>query len=541
MSTNFYANTLSTKPHRVVTPQTQAIPGREAEMVTNSTGAMTFTLDMWGYLDRFLILGSDRPSYYASSTKLTLDAAANVLVCIAADGAKTVNRIIEISTGGRAPKNDPAIFALALCAVNGASETVDAAYAALPKVCRIGTHLFQFVSALDTMGKWNAAAKRGVAAWYTNRNVDKLALQLLKYQQRGGWAHRDVLRLAHVKPQSEIQSNLFRYAVKGADGMEFGQSIPALVVAVETLKREPTKRNALSLIEANPDMTWEMIPTELHRDRDVMLQLIPNMGMTAVIRKLGQLTNIGVIAPLSTGSNMVISKLTDTNAIKQGRVHPLTILSALRQYQVGQGSKGSLSWKPDQRVVDALNAAFYDSFQYIESTGQRYMIGVDCSGSMFSAAVSGAPGLNAADVAGVMAMAIVKREPNSWVGGFNRVMSELKITPSMRLDNVLKVIANFHWGATDVSLVPLTALKMRMKVDCMITITDNETNCGSMHPTQALNKYRTEMRTPHTKQVVCGTSVTGFTVADPTDPFQLDVVGFDSAVPQLIQDFAKIR
>ena len=41
--------------------------------------------------------------------------------CIKADGIRAVNRIVEINDSGRAPKNDPAIFALAL--VVGAMNT----------------------------------------------------------------------------------------------------------------------------------------------------------------------------------------------------------------------------------------------------------------------------------------------------------------------------------------------------------------------------------------------------------------------------------
>ena len=31
----------------------------------------------------------------------------------------------------------------------------------------------------------------------------------------------------------------------------------------------------------------------------------------------------------------------------------------------------------------------------------------------------------------------------------------------------------------------------------------------------------------------------GFSIADPNDPGQLDVVGFDTATPQLIADFSR--
>lgn len=531
-----YVSANTRKPASTKTPQTQALPGREAEMVKNSAGGMTFQLDIWGYLDRFLILGSDTPSYYASAKKLTKLASKNVLDCIKADGVRTVARIVELSLAGRAPKNDPAVFALALCAIHGNEQTIKAAYEALPKVCRIGTHLFQFVAALDELGKWNAAAKRGVAAWYTKRGEDKLALQLLKYQSRDGWAHRDVLRLAHVKPQSDVQSNLFRYVVKGSEALETGATVPQLLVDFEALKGADAKK-AIKLIESNEAITWEMIPTELQRDKNVMSALIPGMGMTALIRKLGQLTNVGVIKPLSADMKVVLEKLTDKEAIKAGRVHPITILNAFNQYKKGHGDKGSLSWTPVQQVLDALNDAFYESFEFIESTGQGHLIGVDCSGSMFSAGVSGASNLTAAEVAGVMALAVAKRESNYWIGGFNTKMGELKITPSMRLDKVLNVMQRFSWGGTDCALPMLHAIEHKMDgVNKFVVITDNETWAGRMQPVEALARYRKQY-VKDAKLIVCGTSTTNFTIADPKDPGMLDIVGFDSATPQLIQTF----
>lgn len=531
-----YVDILAPKVNTSATPQTQAIPGREAEMKPNYGGGVTFVLDAWGYLDRFLILGSDKPSYYAGKATLTKDAAKNVSACIKLDGVRTVNRIVEMSEGGRAPKNDPAVFALALCAIEGNVETVAAAYAALPKVCRIGTHLFQFVDALDSMGKWNAAAKRGVGAWYTARRDDKLAVQLLKYQSRDGWAHRDVLRLAHVKPQNDVQSAMFRYAVKGSEGIEQGTKVPQLLIDFETLKRGVDSKGAIKIIEANRDISWEMLPTEFQRDVDVWNALIPNMGTTALVRKLGQLTNVGLIAPLSEGSKIVISKLTDSESLKRGRVHPITLLNAFNQYRKGAGDKGSLTWKPDQRVLDALNDAFYDSFNYIESTGENYFLGVDISGSMFGAGVSGANNLTAAEVAGVMALAIAKRESNYFIGGFNHHIKELKITPSMRLDQVLGVMKGWDGGSTNCALAMEFAAKNKMSVDKFVVITDNETNTGRQHPAQALQQYRRQCN-GQSKLIVIGTSVTNFTIADPKDPGMLDIAGFDSSAPQLIQQF----
>lgn len=531
----------SLNPVKAQTPQSQPIAGREAEMAPNNAGGYTFLLDQWGTLDRFIMLGTEGGGYYVGERDLTKQSFENTLRCVATDGRRVVARAVEYSVGGRAPKNDGALVALALAAARGDQATQLAAYEALPKVARTGTHLFTFVSVLHAMGKWNAAAKRGVAAWYTGRREDRLAVQLLKYQARNGWSHRDVLRLAHVKPTTELQGNLLRYAVKGGEGMEQGLAVPPLVVAFEHLKRATSAKEVVALIGANPDISWELVPTQYLTDPQVLEALLPTMGLTAVVRQLGKLTAAGVIAPMSSGLKLVVDKLSDAVALKAQRVHPIALLQALKQYGQGRGDKGSLVWTPQQRVLDALNDAFYAAFDNVEDTGAGLLLGVDCSGSMFGATVNGSPNLTAAEVAGVLALAIAKSQSSYWIGGFNTTMGELKISPSMRLDAVLKVIRDFSWGGTDCSLPMRHAMATKMTgVDMFVTITDNETWAGPMQPVEALRQYRAR-HVPTAKCVVIGTSVSSFTIADPKDGGMLDIAGFDSAAPAIIADLATKR
>ena len=178
------------------TPQSEPIPGT----VANAGGGHAFPVDDWIRLDRFLILGSEGGSYYASETALTRENAGAVIRCIAADGVRTIARIVEISEEGRAPRNDPAIFALALATALGDEATKNSAFAALRRVARTGTHLFQFAEAVQAMRGWGRGLRRAVAGWYLARPVDELAYQAVKYQQRSGWSHRDLLRLAHPGP-----------------------------------------------------------------------------------------------------------------------------------------------------------------------------------------------------------------------------------------------------------------------------------------------------------------------------------------------------
>ena len=525
-----YAKQLNT------TSQTQAIFGRESEMVQNNAGGVVFQTSEMAYLDRFLILGSEQNSYYASAQKLTRDSAKNILGLIAKDPIAVVDRIVEISDAGRAPKNDPAIFALALVDIYSDVNGRTAAYNALPKVCRIGTHLFQFVETLNELGKWNALAKRGVSNWYNNKAVDNLAFGLVKYQQRNGWSHRDVLRLTHVKPVDQAHSSLYRWVVT----KELQEDLPLIIHAFTDLHSNPELELAVGYIKEF-GLTHEMLPTQFLKDQKVWEALLPKLGYTALIRNLGRMGAIGMLGDLSEGAKNVIAKINDTEALRKSRVHPINILAALKTYSQGHGDKGSLTWPVNRRIVDALNDAFYAAFKNVEPTGKNFLLGVDCSGSMFGANVIGLNNITAAEAAGVMALAIAKVESNYWIGGFNTRMGELRINPNMTLDTAMEVIRRFSWGGTDCALPMLHAIQHRMDVDAFVTITDNETWAGRIQPIEALRQYRKASNKPNACNIVVGTSTTKFTIADPKDPRTLDIVGFDSAAPQIITDFAAGR
>src|SRR5436853_1408486 len=86
------------------------------EQVPNSAGGHAWAVDVWTRLHRFLILGSEGGSYYASEWNLTRDNTRAVKQAVREDGARAVEEIVRVSRAGRAPKNDPALYALALAA-----------------------------------------------------------------------------------------------------------------------------------------------------------------------------------------------------------------------------------------------------------------------------------------------------------------------------------------------------------------------------------------------------------------------------------------
>ena len=94
------------------------------------------------------------------------------------------------------------------------------------------------------------------------------------------------------------------------------------------------------------------------------------------------------------------------------------------------------------------------------------------------------------------------------------------------------------FGATDCAQPMLYALKNKIAIDVFIVYTDNDTWIGDTHPYEALKQYRREMNMPEAKLIVCAMTSSGFTIADPADPGMLDMVGFDTAAPDIIANFA---
>jgi len=79
-------------------------------------------------------------------------------------------------------------------------------------------------------------------------------------------------------------------------------------------------------------------------------------------------------------------------------------------------------------------------------------------------------------------------------------------------------------------------LDRRVAADVFVIYTDSETWAGNIHPAQALRRYRERMGIA-AKLIVVGMVSNRFSIADPADGSMLDVVGFDTATPQLIADF----
>jgi 60 kDa SS-A/Ro ribonucleoprotein len=532
-----YANIFSSKQ----TSQKEKIPDKD--QVKNNAGGYVFKIDDLQRAKRFLILGSDSNTFYQSSKKLTIENANVILNLIkSGKGKEVLDLAVDISENGKARKNEPAIFALVLCFTYGNNELKNYAVEKFNKIIRIGTHLFQFIHTFKQLRGFGKISKKIFSKWYIEKALNDLAYQVVKYQGRtveegksnSKWTHRDILRLMKFKTDIIQRDNLFHYIVKNKLKVEISDDLK-IIEGFEKAKICNNENEMIKLIR-NYRLSREMIPTEFLNKKIIQEQLFETSGLISIVRSLATWTSSGLINDYNIDFvNKVCDKITNKEIIKKSKIHPLQILDAIKTYGSGKSFRGSSTWNPVQKILIALNEAFYLSFDNVEATNKKIMLALDVSGSMSWESISGSL-LTPREVSACLAMITARIEKNYIIKGFSHELVELNINPTMDLNTIIQNIENIDMGGTDCALPMIDAMKNNCyDIDAFIIYTDNETWFGNIHPCQALNQYNNKANNK-AKLITVGMTATGFSIADPDNKNMFDIVGCSTDTPQIISD-----
>jgi 60 kDa SS-A/Ro ribonucleoprotein len=524
--------------------QTERADNRQTE---NHAGGFVYEVSDADRLRRFLILGTEGGTFYASQRDLTRENTSFLTEYASKDPFGFMNVLVDVNANNSAPRYSTVLYALATLWRLTPDPLVKVEIKArFPEFVRTGTHLFEFTDYVTAYTKGSRGLRSMLAKWYTDKSVDDLAYQVLKYRQRGGWTHKDVLSLGHPKTESVALNHVLNYAVKGPTPDNVGVApILGQFEDVKSGELDPKKASLLS---------WEMLPTDTLKDPKVWRALITGKRLpyTAFMRNLGRMTALGVFEEPKMISHAVTT-LADLENVKRSRVHPFSLLLALKTYSDGGGFRGSLSWTPRQAIVDALDEAFRIAFGNVESTGKRVCLALDISGSMGVYKLMNT-NVSAREASAAMAMATLSADPSTtdtvaftsrgWTAPHSRRaiwggvdgIEEISLSPRRRLDDNVRTVSNLPMGGTDCALPMLWAQDQGRSYDAFVVYTDSETWAGKGQPMDALREYRRKVN-PEARLIVVGMTSTGFTIADPQDRGSLDVVGFDASAPRIISDF----
>lgn len=516
------------------------------DQVLNNAGGFVFPVSPKDRIERFLILGTDGGTFYVNEKVFTEKNFDAIKSLITQDEALVRNVMVDVAVNNRAAKTGPTIFTAAMLHHFGVEK--EELRAVLPLILRTSSHLFEYAEFVKNLGGWGRSKRNAVKDWYESKAPDQLAYQLVKYRQRNGWTHRDLLRLSHAQPDDVLA----RFAL-GKD-IAPGEA-PAVIEGFLAAQQVTTADEAIKVLTDYPMLTWESLPTTMHKNVDVWKTLFNNGSLkgAALLRNTVRLAKMDAFNDMDFAS-VYAERLASADAVKASRLHPVNYLNALVTYTEGQMVRHEKSrmltrkaptWNRSPVITEALNAGFHEAFGNVERSTKRTFIGLDVSGSMSTNA--NGMDISCAQVGAVMAMAIARTTDKYDIRGFTSgktyytaALTDLGITGSDSLENVMSKTRRLSFGGTDCSLPMTYALENEIAIDTFVVITDNETWAGGIQPFEALKQYRKAMGID-AKLAVLGVAATGFTIADPKDKGMMDFVGFDASAPRILSEFSEGR
>lgn len=522
----------------VSTPVPQSRPVSEIQ-VQNNAGGFTFEVNPQTRLERFLILGTDGGTYYVGEVDLTTQNVDFIRKMIKSDPFGVVQTATDISLDGRAYRNGPAIFTLALVLAEGSNEAKMLARGKVALVARTATMVYELAEYIDKLGGWGPAKVKAIRSWFESKTPEQLAFQAVKYRQRNGWTLRDLMRLSHPK---NVNKNVGDFILHG----KIAEESHDILRGYDAMRNAKSVKEVLTFLSGWPNLPWETIPTQFLTEKVVWEKLFENgLNGQALVR------NVTRFAKLGSFNDQVFARefanaLTDEVMIKKTRLHPMQYLNAYVTYTEGSpAGRGGLyiqrsqNWNVSPIVKDALDDGFGLAFGNIEPAEKRTMISVDTSASM-GWYFAGNTSLTCYQGAAAMGIITARTEPYYEVNAFSTTTRSTGITAKDSLDAAMRKIQRVSGGGTDCSQPMLNALRDNKKIDTFIVITDNETWAGTIHPHRALEKYRSQTGIP-ARLVVMAMVPSNFTIANPLDSGMLDVVGFDANTPRVLADFSAGR
>jgi len=510
----------------------QRVPraGHDDIMTKNSAGGFTYTVSDEESINRILILGTNSNSYYSSATKLTADAITAVKRMVdEGKGEMILTHLLDVYESGRAPKQDPTFFVLALLTQGTMPDAVRLeAYKIVAKL-RTFSQLYTWVGMRKELGEGKKGFGRGVRktmfSMFNSRTGLQLAHQSTKYPSRKfgneSWSIGNIIDCAHI-PSNALSADaqlVVVYVVKGLEKaeeaflkhatdekciavMNYLRAVGAVKsatctpdTAIQLIRQYHLPREVLSTHLLNAIEVWHSLlyTTSVGEGGKVVRRV--TMPITALIRNLGVMASRGLFDDESV-AQLVADHLNNVHVLRGGRVHPVALLVAKLTFDAGEGVKGKLSWTVNTTISEALESAFYVAFGTIEGTGKRILHAVDCSGSMTSPACA-VPYLTACQAVGTLVMEAVHRETRyfeqktKYVDPMNSTsVDPTKATPDdFVVPTYVQDVHLFNHNTTS-KFVTITAQHKLHEVTTMLQSSFGTTDCA-LPMICALEKFKT--------------------------------------------------
>lgn len=476
-------------------------------MVTQTReGGLARIADPFVTLNRYLVMGI-QDSFYETENEAFVKFTNLLVDCLAIDPDAVVAAIVDARR--TAPKPNAAIIAMAIAC---SGEFQDRAWPRLSEVVWTSSHLILFVAVMEQLRGWGRRPRRLLGQWMQS----KPALDRLKYQSRT-WLGKTVNQrhlAERIGRHYYGNDELYYWAIRGE--MPTSDSRDAQIIRAVKSLPDLSDEDFLRVI-SEYRLPWEVTPTN-RRNKAMWETVLPHIGPTALLR------NMGVMAAQKVDFEMIIG------ALETVREHPMNILVAWYMYKQGHGMRGTTSWVPNYRVVDALERAYYRGFSEVPFSNSKSLVVVDASGSMSAGGLAGIRSLSPRVVAATFALIAARTQPDAEILAFATRSTPLHLDSTDTLEAVTDKIQMLDIGHGTHTELAMQAAHDLGDRDSVVLYSDMQTM--DRNTERLLRSYRAKHPLKYVEVAMVPNDLT-FAHSEN----DLTLQGFSTDIPQTINSF----
>lgn len=245
-------------------------------------------------------------------------------------------------------------------------------YSLATSLCKTPEDLFLFVFMYNKIHKklynangWTNYIKTFIRDWYNNKSIEQLMYDITTCSKKYTWEHKDLIRLAHVKPKNENYNIIFKYILRGKDVLrhvEWNSPVKYLI-AYECMKYETNEFNVIEYIKQFK-FNYKQVPPYFLTYKIVWEELLKQMTVTDILDNLHKLHDAHVFND-NINLTIIKNKMEITNDIP-----PLKYLYTYKNYV-------NHTLYTNTVITQELMLQFYKSFNYLRGLNFKMCIGLN--------------------------------------------------------------------------------------------------------------------------------------------------------------------
>lgn len=485
------------------------VPSADA---VNFEGAPAYALSPKHQLAQYAATGCLNATYYASAEA---QLATVLALCAGVDNKFIAQTAVYCRERGYM-KDMPALLT-AILAAKGAPELAPA----FGRAINNGKMLRNFVQIIRSgaVGRKSLGSrpKKLVQKWLNTATERELLTAAVGTSP----SLADVVKMVHPKPAEAWREAFFAWLIGRAHNAEV---LPPAVKAFEAYKQDQS--------QPVPDVPFQML-TALDLSNAAWAQIARHSGWQMVRMNLNTFARHGVYA-LPGMTEAIAAKLRDAGAIAKAKVFPYQLMAAYK------------AASPDvpAAVRDALQDALEISLANVPQIAGKVVVCPDVSGSMQSVVTgkrgSASSAVRCIDVAGLVAAAIMRRNPDTLVLPFENVVVQIELNTRDTVMSNAQKLAAIGGGGTSCSAPLAWMNKKHVQAELVVLVSDNESwiDASRRGATATMREWATfKRRNPQAKLVCVDIAPYGTSQAVEREDV-LNVGGFSDDVFKIIAAFA---